>query len=184
MIYITFRISFNLNFETIRHRKRVGARNEHRRKRWCRQGTFIRVEERRLILLSGMGGNVRHTALPSISAPTALFGPDPPPHRGRGSETEIASFQVDFPPAFPHLHNFFRIARQCLLPQTLNAAEVKEGWCEMHSVISDGHINYVSSWLHNFFLQLLFLPFLFTFYSTSNSACLIFSSSKSLTLSI
>lgn len=47
-------------------------------KRWYRRGTFIRVEEWRLILLSGMGGNVRHTTLPSISALTALFGPDTP----------------------------------------------------------------------------------------------------------
>lgn len=63
----------------------VRARDENSSKRWSRWGTFIRGEEWRLICLSGMGSNVKHTALPSISAP---FGPDPPPHWGEAGMGE------------------------------------------------------------------------------------------------
>lgn len=57
---------------------------------------MIRVEEPRLILLSGMGGDMKHAVFPSISAP--VFGPDPLPTGGvcwGGGETEIGSLQVD-----------------------------------------------------------------------------------------
>lgn len=50
--------------EAILRRKRDWERDEKR----CR-GTFISVEEWRLILLSGMGGNVRHTSAPIYLMP-------------------------------------------------------------------------------------------------------------------
>lgn len=76
-------------------------------KMWHCWGTFITVEEWRLILLSGMeeeegggrgrgrGPDVIHSALPSISAPTALFGPDAP-----DPAVEVEG-EGDFSPATP-----------------------------------------------------------------------------------
>ena len=110
-------------------------RRKRRRKRRSRRGTFIRVEEWRLILLSGMGGRARNTAPPSIS----LFGPDAPPPHTREIQEEIESFQVDF--------HVCRISseQQCEMLSTAevnreNDRDKRGGRCE--SVVSDVHPNY------------------------------------------
>lgn len=98
-------------------------RDEKGRKGWYWRGTFIRDEEWRLILLSGMGGNVRHTALPSISD----LAPMPSPQRERQSNGN-RKCPGWFPACDPHLQDFLRTEQQSLLFNGGGKQRIQQRW--------------------------------------------------------